>query len=625
MDYPKSVPGVGLASGKFVDENPATGTPGSLIPAAWGNSVTQEILNVILGAGLVPNEEDVTQLHRAILGLAASDYKKAVRCATTVSIGLSGLQTIDDVTLVAGDRVLVKNQDTASQNWIYVAAAGAWARAQDANESTECTPGHLVPVQAGTKNAGTVWQLVNTTVPVLGTTDLAFERLLGRSGVAAGDYTRVKVNKFGQVEEGSNPTTLSGNGISDAYTKAEADLRDLQRPLRDSITHVGLSNNKPDAPYMRRESDGALVSLQPNLGFTPVQQGGGTGQLDNKVKIGWSNNGLKAMVDATDLGNIWYANNFNPATKADWGTTLAAYRIADAYTKAEVYAKSEVDTRLDSRVLADAISYVGLSGGVLGQPYMRRSSDSATCWLQTRLLYTPVQQGTGVGQLNNVVKIGWSDNGIKATVDETDMGNLWYAKNFDPTTKANWGTTLASYRIADAYTKAESDARDLQRVMADSITYVGFASNNINFPYMRRTTDGQVYYLQPKLDFSPVQQGTGIGQLGNLIKIGHDGSHPRITVDNTDWGRIMTENNVMTYIGSQQTGGIGTYALLLIGGGSTGTSGNPGEAVAGSSCLYSATSGHATGAPVGTWRLMGFVLDKNLNDANSVTLCMRIS
>ncbi|RML39825.1 putative Tail fiber protein H [Pseudomonas savastanoi pv. glycinea] len=520
MDYPKSVPGVGLASGKFVDENPATGTPGSLIPAQWGNSVTQEILNVILGAGLVPNEEDVTQLHRAILGLAASDYKKSVRCATTVSIGLSGLQTIDDVTLVAGDRVLVKNQDTASQNWIYVAAAGAWARAQDANESTECTPGHMVPVQAGTKNAGTVWQLVNTTVPVLGTTDLAFERLLGRSGVAAADYTRVKVNKYGQVEEGSNPTTLSGNGISDAYTKAEADLRDLQRPLRDSITYVGLANNKPDAPYMRRESDGALVSLQPSLGFTPVQQGGGTGQLDNKVKIGWSNNGLKAMVDATDLGNIWYANNFNPATKADWGTTLASYKITDAYTKAEVYAKSEVDTRLDSRALADAISYVGLAGGVLGQPYMRRSSDSATCWLQTKLLYAPVQQGTGLGQLNNVVKIGWSDNGLKATVDETDMGNLWYAKNFDPTTKANWGTTLASYRIADAYTKAESDLRDSQRPLADSITNIGFAGNDVNLPYMRRTVDGTVYYLQPRLGFTPVQQGTGVGQLSNLIRIG---------------------------------------------------------------------------------------------------------
>ncbi|RMS27785.1 phage tail protein [Pseudomonas syringae] len=625
MDYPKSVPGVGLASGKFVDENPATGTPGSLIPAQWGNSVTQEILNVILGAGLVPNEEDVTQLHRAILGLAASDYKKSVRCATTVSIGLSGLQTIDDVTLAAGDRVLVKNQDTASQNWIYVAAAGAWARAQDANESTECTPGHMVPVQAGTKNAGTVWQLVNTTVPVLGTTDLAFERLLGRSGVAAGDYTRVKVNKYGQVEEGSNPTTLSGNGISDAYTKAEADLRDLQRPLRDSITYVGLANNKPDAPYMRRESDGALVALQPSLGFTPVQQGGGTGQLDNKVKIGWSSNGLKAMVDNTDLGNIWYANNFNPATKADWGTTLASYKITDAYTKAEVYAKSEVDTRLATKASADGISYVGLASGDLGQPYMRRSSDSATSWLQTRLGYTPVQQGTGAGQLNNVVKLGWSDIGLKLTIDETDMGNVWYARNFDPTTKANWGTTLASYRIADAYTKAETDLRDAQRPLADSITNIGFAGNNVNLPYMRRLSDGAVYHLQPRLGFTAVQQGTGVGQSSNEIKIGYDGTNPRITVDATDFGWIMHEKNLMPVLGTQPAGGVGTYALLLVGGGATNVPSNPGDIVQGSSCLFSAASSHAAGAPTGSWRLMGYVQDRNLDATNSVTICLRVS
>ncbi|MCA5974507.1 MULTISPECIES: phage tail protein [Pseudomonas] len=619
MDYPKSVPGVGLASGKFVDENPATGTPGSLIPAQWGNSVTQEILNVILGAGLVPNEEDVTQLHRAILGLAASDYKKSVRCATTVSIGLSGLQTIDDVTLAAGDRVLVKNQDTASQNWIYVAAAGAWARAQDANESTECTPGHMVPVQAGTKNAGTVWQLVNTTVPVLGTTDLAFERLLGRSGVAAGDYTRVKVNKYGQVEEGSNPTTLSGNGISDAYTKAEADLRDLQRPLRDSITYVGLANNKPDAPYMRRESDGALVALQPSLGFTPVQQGGGTGQLDNKVKIGWSNNGLKAMVDNTDLGNLWYSNNFKPTDKADWGTTLAAYRIADAYTKAEVDLR---DARYPTR---DSITAVGLASNQPDAPYMRRESDGVVYYLQTKLSYTPIQQGTGIGQLGNPVKIGWSSSGLKATVDETDLGTLWASSNFKPSDKADKASTLSGYGITDGYTKAEIDLRDSQRPLADWVSTVGMSSNNPDLPYMRRASDNTVYYLQPRLGFAPVQQGTGAGQGNNLIKIGYDGTNPRITVDATDFGWIMHERNLMPVLGTQPAGGVGTYALLLVGGGATNVPSNPGDIVQGSSCLFSAASSHAAGAPTGTWRLMGYVQDRNLDATNSVTICLRVS
>ncbi|WP_025995980.1 hypothetical protein [Pseudomonas viridiflava] len=66
MDYPKSVPGVGLVSGKFVDENPATGTPGSLIPAQWGNSVTQEILNALVAGGQQPDEAKTNQLALAI-------------------------------------------------------------------------------------------------------------------------------------------------------------------------------------------------------------------------------------------------------------------------------------------------------------------------------------------------------------------------------------------------------------------------------------------------------------------------------------------------------------------------------------------------------------------------------
>lgn len=48
------------------------------------------------------------------------------------------------------------------------------------------------------------------------------------------------------------------------------------------------------------------ISKQPNLGFTPIQQGGGTGQGNNKVYIGWATDesGLKAQADSTNLGNI---------------------------------------------------------------------------------------------------------------------------------------------------------------------------------------------------------------------------------------------------------------------------------------------------------------------------------
>ncbi|MFV2950125.1 hypothetical protein ACNIZR_32665, partial [Pseudomonas japonica] len=69
MDYPKSIPGVGLVNGRFVDENTVTGTPGSLIPAVWGNALTDEIINVISASGGSPDESRHDQLLAAILAL----------------------------------------------------------------------------------------------------------------------------------------------------------------------------------------------------------------------------------------------------------------------------------------------------------------------------------------------------------------------------------------------------------------------------------------------------------------------------------------------------------------------------------------------------------------------------
>lgn len=76
MDYPKSVPSAGLVNGKFVDENPLTGTPGSLIPADWGNGVTQEILSVIKAADLTPDEKKYDQLLQAIQSVTAKGWNQ---------------------------------------------------------------------------------------------------------------------------------------------------------------------------------------------------------------------------------------------------------------------------------------------------------------------------------------------------------------------------------------------------------------------------------------------------------------------------------------------------------------------------------------------------------------------
>ncbi|WP_223526689.1 phage tail protein [Pseudomonas sp. BF-B-26] len=105
------------------------------------------------------------------------DNKQSVRVATTANIALAGLQVLDGVTLLAGDRVLVKNQTVAKDNGIYIAGAPAWVRAPDADTNTEVTSALLVSVEQGTTLADTRWQLVTDGVIVLGATALTFQNI----------------------------------------------------------------------------------------------------------------------------------------------------------------------------------------------------------------------------------------------------------------------------------------------------------------------------------------------------------------------------------------------------------------------------------------------------------------
>lgn len=105
------------------------------------------------------------------------DNKQSVRVATTANIALAGLQTIDGVPLLAGDRVLVKNQAAAKDNGIWVASAGGWSRAADADVNAEVTSALLVSVEQGTTLADTRWQLVTDGTIALGTTALTFQNV----------------------------------------------------------------------------------------------------------------------------------------------------------------------------------------------------------------------------------------------------------------------------------------------------------------------------------------------------------------------------------------------------------------------------------------------------------------
>lgn len=114
------------------------------------------------------------------------DVKQSVRVATTANITLSGTQTIDGVAVVAGDRVLVKDQTTGANNGIYVCAAGAWTRATDADTSAKVTSGLFTFIEEGTSNGDTGWVLTTNNPITLGTTALTFVQFSGGNTIVGG-------------------------------------------------------------------------------------------------------------------------------------------------------------------------------------------------------------------------------------------------------------------------------------------------------------------------------------------------------------------------------------------------------------------------------------------------------
>ncbi|MFM9902092.1 MAG: head decoration protein [Polaromonas sp.] len=112
-------------------------------------------------------------------------WKEPVRATTTTNVTLSGAQTIDGVAVVAGDRVLVKAQTTASANGIYVAASGSWARATDFDAASEVV-GASVFTSEGASLGNTVWVMTTDGPVTIGTTALTFTQTNAGTSYTAG-------------------------------------------------------------------------------------------------------------------------------------------------------------------------------------------------------------------------------------------------------------------------------------------------------------------------------------------------------------------------------------------------------------------------------------------------------
>ena len=167
--------------------------------------------------------------------LQGLDVKNSVRVATTANGTLASAfangQTVDGVSLSTGDRILLKNQSTGSENGIYtVNASGAPTRATDFDENSEVTGGAFFFVEEGTVNADNGFALTNDGSITVGTTALTFTQFSGAGQLTAGDGLAKSGNTFSvnvddsSIEINSDTLRVKASGITNAMLAGSIDL-----------------------------------------------------------------------------------------------------------------------------------------------------------------------------------------------------------------------------------------------------------------------------------------------------------------------------------------------------------------------------------------------------------------
>jgi hypothetical protein len=156
--------------------------------------------NKITGLGTPTDSADaVTKAYVDALGEGLHIHASVVAATTaniTLATDVENGDTLDGVTLATGNRILVKNQSTASQNGIYVvAASGAPSRAADFDSPAEIDGGDFVFVTGGTANDNKGFVQINT-VGTIGTDPIEFSQFSGAGTFVAGNGLTLTDNSF---------------------------------------------------------------------------------------------------------------------------------------------------------------------------------------------------------------------------------------------------------------------------------------------------------------------------------------------------------------------------------------------------------------------------------------------
>ena len=184
-----------------------------LNPATDIDAVNNKIINVATptAAHHATNKGYVDGL---IQGL---DVKGSVRAASsasgTLSSDFANGDTVGGVTVATGDRILIKDQSTGSENGVYtVNASGAPTRATDFDANANITAGAFVFVEEGT-NGDQGFVLTNNGTVTIGSTSLVFTQFSGAGSISAGNGLSQSGTTFSAQTANSARISVGGSGI----------------------------------------------------------------------------------------------------------------------------------------------------------------------------------------------------------------------------------------------------------------------------------------------------------------------------------------------------------------------------------------------------------------------------
>ena len=154
--------------------------------------------------------------------------KAACAVATTANITLSGLQTIDGYTTLAGDRVLVKNEASSQFNGIYIASAGTWTRATDMDVWAEVPGAYTVVLNGGQADTG--WVCTASQTGTINVTAMPWVQFSGINTYYAGTGLTLASNTFSITPVGTAGTYGSASAVPVFVTNASGQVTSVTIP-----------------------------------------------------------------------------------------------------------------------------------------------------------------------------------------------------------------------------------------------------------------------------------------------------------------------------------------------------------------------------------------------------------